>query len=169
MKFNHFLFPSLIIVALFCISCSSKSTRVALAKNDTVEILQTLFDSTINLSRLLDIERLYLNNPFNDSIMVVTNPKVFQKFPVRRKFKLLTSDSLCKMYNFWNKSKPFPNFLRIEIYRFNDTLYKASVSNFRIDNSKYCIPSLNQACYKSMTFRKTGNEFISKLEKTLYD
>lgn len=167
MKTHAIIFAILLLP--FFYSCNKKSRNIPVAKNDTSIILKTLFDSTVNLPRLLDIDRLYNNNPFGDSVIVTTSIEIFQRLSALGKFKLLTFDSICKMYVHWDKTKDFPNYLGIDLRKPNDSLFEISISNFRIDNSRFCIPSLNKACYKSMTFTKSVNTLIPKLKKTLYD
>ena len=160
-----------LIISTFVIliSCNGKAPNVSSPLNDTTEIIRILIDSTINLPRLSDINRLYKNNPFNRSIIINSDSAIYQRLPSTYKFKLLTLDRICDLAKQYNDSSDFPNYLEFGVWKNSDSVYHASVKNMRIENRSNCLRALNQGCFKYMTFRKRGNHWISKIEPTLYD
>lgn len=151
------------------ISCNEKSSKVPNSANDTTEIIQILIDSTIDLPRLSNLNQLYKNNPFDSSVIVKIDSTIYRNFPTTYKFKFLTNDEICVLAKQFKDSSGFPNYLEFKVWKIEDSIYSAAVTNIEIQNQNSCILVVNQGCFKLMTFKKEDNKWTSKIEATLHD
>jgi hypothetical protein len=165
LKSYNLIVPFFVIL----ISCNSKSPRTSNSENDITQIIQILIDSTIKLPRLSDLDRLYKNNPFNNSIIIKNDSNINRNFPTKYKVKFLTGNEICTLAQQYKDSSDFPNYLEFKIWKGEDSVYYASVTNIKIENKNNCLLAINDGCLKLMTLKRNGKGWDSKIEPTLYD
>lgn len=116
---------------LFDTACKGDSNQISkTARNDTTEIIRLLLDSSFYRHNLADMDRLYENNPFGDSIIFKVDSTIIEHIPTEYKIKLLTQDQICSLATqLGNDTLPFANFLTLKYFKKADTTYEIAIQN----------------------------------------
>lgn len=164
---GRFVFYTSLLLLLLNMACQEPAVRPKKVENDTTMVFKILFDSTILLPRLADQDRLFLNNPFHDSVIVVKD-EVLNKFLPQYQFKFLTKTEISELSLRYSDSLSGPNYLEFDIQRENDTVYRAVVTNYE-NRGKGHVSQIQPSCEKLMRFTRTNKGFSVEFLKGYYD
>jgi hypothetical protein len=162
---SSYFIPAFILLS-YC-SCNNKSVTnlqsATIPQNDTTRALKMLFDSTVDLPRLVDVDLLYKNNPFGDSLIILKDTSYPASFlPHTHKFKLMSYDEIDTAVSHWPASLDISNYLIVRFAKTSDTTYRAVINNIPISRPGKII-GVCDGCQKQMTFRKRGDSLISSV------
>jgi hypothetical protein len=135
-KFQQILATTL-VTAIISGGCTNSTLRSPARKNDTLEVMRLLFDSTLSSRYLPDFSALRRNSPFADSILMLR--AVDQDTDIRKyfledlkdiKLKFISRDEVCSLATaFRSDTTEFPFFLQITAFRKTDTGYEVYLKN----------------------------------------
>jgi hypothetical protein len=161
------LYLLLIIAAISYCSCNNTpqitSIPAAIPDNDTTKALKMLFDSTVDLPRLVDVDLLYKNNPFGDSLIILKDTSYPPSYlPHTHKFKAMSYDEMDEAARHWPDSLGISNYLLVRFEKASDTTYSAVINNIPISRPNKTM-AMCEGCRKRMIFRKKGDSLTATI------
>jgi hypothetical protein len=147
------LYVILVAISISFCACNNNPQSTIIPVNDTTRALKMLFDSTIDLPRLVDVDLLYKNNPFGDSLIILKDTSYPASYlPHTHKFKLMSYDEIDTAVSHWPDSLNISNYLIVRFVKTSGTTYRAVINNIPISRPGKTMAMCN-GCQKRMDFR----------------